>query len=1183
MADEQQEPALRIRVLGPVRAWRGDVELDLGSARRKAVFAALALQAGHAVSKARLVAGVWGDNLPATVEGSLHTYVSGLRRVLEPGRSRWSGGDVLVSAGDGYALHVDPECLDVHRFERLRAEGAYGAALALWRGTALDGVSGPYAHAQRDRLGELRMLTVEQHAKELVARGRIEDALTVVADLTPLAAEHPRRETLHGLLMLALHRTGRSEEALAVYAAINARLGDELGIEPGAALRQVRDQVSDTPVVLTGRKPVGPELVAGRQPEIGALRDHVRAVLAGRGGSVWLEGEPGIGKTTVVSAALTGPPVAGVTVLWGGGDELNQRFPMRTMLECLGVDAQSADPRRASVAASLREDSSPALVTEQLLALVEQLCADGPLALVVDDLQWADPASLLLWRRLAVASRRLPLLLVGVSRPAPAHDELGHVRSAVLAGGADLVRLDPLDEDAVADLAHAWFGAEPGASLLDLAERAAGNPLYLHDVFTAIRRHGLVEIDDGIADVPEGAVEQLPRNLATAVTRRLGFLGEPTRELLRWAALLGPEFDLGDLAAVLGKPVSELLDRVEEALNAAVLREAGERFAFRHALVRQALYEAMPTAVRLSLHRQTAETLDRAGAAPHRVAEQLLAAPIPIDAWVARWLIANGNAVADRDPDAAVRLLERAVIEPGVPRDAREDLTARLARTRFWLGGRPEPEARAVLEMTADPGRAAEMRLILAYLDYNRGDVTGALAALREAVADPAMPDRWRARHQSLQAMIERLGLDDIPLAQATATDALAKARAADDSWAAAHAMQDLWQIESVQRGHEAALTHVDGALDAVRGKPDLGDLQLSLLDNKVFTLQNLDRLDEATATLTIAQDLISRRGLDGGMHIPAAVHWYWLGRWDDAMTELDAVVRDSPEITFYGLRQRGAILLLHGVSALIAALRGDGAQLAAHLRDAEEYPLASVEDREHCDFLLAAAATAAEQHDRPDEALRVFAPTLDQKYARMMLRHQWLPIVVRLALTVGDHETARQALEVCEAEQAMEAVPARATNAADWCRGLIERNGELVLAVANRFGTAGRRVEQALATEDAAVVLAGTGAGERGRATFATCVAQYAELGASWCIRRAESRLLPFGIDRTQAVAEHRLSPVQLRIAELVADGWPTTDIAAQLMLSRSSVESHVARLVDRLKVNSRLGITREAIERNL
>ncbi|TDP97753.1 BTAD domain-containing putative transcriptional regulator [Labedaea rhizosphaerae] len=1181
MADDGHQASLRIRVLGPVRAWRGDTELDLGSARRKAVFAVLALQAGHAVSKARLVAGVWGDDLPATVEGSLHTYVSGLRRVLEPGRSRWSGGEVLVSAGDGYALHVRPECLDVHRFERLRTEGAYGEALALWHGTALDGVSGPYAQAQRDRLGELRMLTVEQHAQELLARGRAEE---VVADLVPLAAEHPRRETLHGLLMLALRQSGRPEEALAVYAAINARLGDELGIEPGAALRQIRDQVSDRmsdiPAVVTARKPAGPDVVAGRHHEISDLRRYVRALAAGRGGTVWLEGEPGIGKTTTVSAALAEAPVP---VLWGAGDELNRRFAMRTMLECLGVDAQAADPRRAAVAASLREDSSPTLITERLLALVEQLCADGPLALVVDDLHWADPASLLLWRRLAVATRRLPLLLVGVSRPAPAHDDFAHVRSAVLAAGADLIRLDPLDEDAVADLAHAWFGAEPGASLLELAERAAGNPLYLHDVFTALRRHGLVEIDDGIAEVPEGAADQLPRNLATAVTRRLGFLGEPAREVLRWAALLGTEFDLADLAAVLGKAVSELLGGVEEALAAAVLCEAGERFAFRHALVRQALYEAMPTAVRLSLHRQAAETLDRAGAAPHRVAEQLLAAPVPVDAWVARWLIANGNAVADRDPDAAVRLLERAVTEPAVPRDAREDLTARLARTRFWLGGRPEPEARAVLEMTADPGRAAEMRLILAYLDYHRGDVTGALAALREAVADPTMPERWRARHQSLQAMIERLGLDDLPLAEATATDALAKARAADDPWAAAHALQDLWQIESVQRAHEAALVHVDGALEAVRGEPDLGDLQLSLLDNKVFTLQNLDRLDEATATLTMAQDLISRRGLDGGMHIPAAVHWYWLGRWDDAMTELDAVVRDSPEITFYGLRQRGAILLLHGVSALIAGLRGDGAQLAAHLRDAEEYPLASVEDREHCDFLLAAAAIAAEQHDRPDEALRVLAPTLNPKYARMMLRHQWLPVVVRLALTVGDRETARQALEVCESERAMEAVPARAANATDWCRGLVDGDGELVLAVAGRFGTAGRRVEQALALEDAAVLLARGGSGERARATFATCVARYSELGASWCVRRAESRLLPFGIDRTQAVAGARLSPVQLRIAELVADGWPTTDIAAQLMLSRSSVETHVARLVDRLKVSSRLGITREAIERNL
>ena len=142
---------LRIELLGPVRAWRGDEELDLGPARCRAVFAMLAMRAGHTVSRPELIAGVWGENPPASVEGNLYTYVSGLRRVLDPARARWSGGDVLVSAGAGYCLRIDPGTVDVTTFDRLRAEsaahaergeyraaaGSLSAALRLWRGEAL--------------------------------------------------------------------------------------------------------------------------------------------------------------------------------------------------------------------------------------------------------------------------------------------------------------------------------------------------------------------------------------------------------------------------------------------------------------------------------------------------------------------------------------------------------------------------------------------------------------------------------------------------------------------------------------------------------------------------------------------------------------------------------------------------------------------------------------------------------------------------------------------------------------------------------------------------------------------------------------------------------------------------------------------------------------------------------------
>src|ERR1043165_5362958 len=119
MAAEPVE-TLRVRVLGTVRAWRGEQQVDLGSGRQCAVFAALAMRANHVVSREDLVASVWGDDPPTGASGSLYTYVSRLRRVLEPDRSRWSGGQTLVSAGSGYSLQLDEGGLDVVEFDRLR-------------------------------------------------------------------------------------------------------------------------------------------------------------------------------------------------------------------------------------------------------------------------------------------------------------------------------------------------------------------------------------------------------------------------------------------------------------------------------------------------------------------------------------------------------------------------------------------------------------------------------------------------------------------------------------------------------------------------------------------------------------------------------------------------------------------------------------------------------------------------------------------------------------------------------------------------------------------------------------------------------------------------------------------------------------------------------------------------------
>jgi DNA-binding SARP family transcriptional activator/tetratricopeptide (TPR) repeat protein/DNA-binding CsgD family transcriptional regulator len=1190
---------LRVQLLGPVRAWRGETELDLGSARRRAVFAVLAMRANQVVSREEIVDAVWGESPPSSVEGSLYTYVSGLRRGLEPDRSRWSTGQVLVSAGSGYSLRLEPGESDASRFGQLRtraqecaargdtpgALAALDAALALWHGDALSGISGPFAELHRARLAELRLTTLERRAETVLGSGGHAE---VVAELSGLASEYPSREALRGLLMLALYRSGRSGEALEVFRETRATLIDELGIEPSPALRILHDQIlADDPALgapaappVSPSHPSRPELFVGRDEEVHALRAYVEKLAAGQGAVVWLEGEPGIGKSSLLAAGLADAVGAGCVVHWGAADEAGTGGPLGLVLDCLEAGPES------ELARTLREDTPPAYAwqvsdpvlaaTDRLLAYVDALCADTPLVLVMEDLHWADDASLLVWQRLVRTSRRWPLLLIGTCRPVPRRTELDQLRTTATGATGELIRLRPLAGAEAAELVERLAGGKPGSTLLALADRAAGNPLYITETVTTLAMDRLVDVEDDVAEVLEDA--EISATLAPAITRRLGFLSEETKEMLRWAALLGVEFDLGDVAVVMRKQASELVSAVEEAMAAGVLGEAGQRFVFTHALVRNALYDERPAALLIGLHRQAAEMLDEAGAPAERVAEQLVAAPIAVDAWTTRWLLSTTTTIAAGSPSIVVELLRRAMASSSVRGELRVTFGARLTRLLFWLGGYPETEARAVVAMTTDADLSSEMRLILAFIDYNRGESERAIEALKETAVDPAVPQLWQVRHRVLRAMLERLLHEDQAAAEADALSALAAATVDGDVLAIAQSLQDLWRFESVNRRHERALVHVDKALDVVRGNLDLVDFQLALLDNKVFTQHNLDRLDDAGRTLIEADDLATRRGLPGGLRLPAATHWFWLGRWDDALVQLDAVVREGPEITLYGLRQRWGILLLHGVSALIAAHRDDSAGLETQLKAAEKYARSTMEQKEYCDFLLAASAIAAEQGGRLDEALEELAPVLDLRYAQMMLRHQWLPTIVRLAIAAGRPEVARKALEVCEVEAAAEAEPARATAAAAWCRGLIEGDPELVLPVVARYRELGRKFEAAMAAEDTAVLLAASGRLDEARRSFLEAVAVYAEVGAMWDVGRAESRLRPFGIRRTSRVPAsggERLSPLELRIAELVAAGWPNPDIATQLTLPRSAVQVHVTRILQKLAVGSRLGVT--------
>jgi len=245
---------LRFSVLGPVRAWRGNEELPLGPPQRRAVLATLLLRHGNTVTTAELVDGMWGDEAPPRAVGALRTHVLALRHLLEPERPRRAPAKNLVSAGDGYALRIPAESLDLtlvsqrltqarewrNAGELTKAHDQFSRALEMWHGEALAGLTGPYLAAQRAQLAELRLDALEARIELGL---ELDQHALLIPELVALSSQHPLRERLRALLMTALVQSGRQAEALDVYADIQHRLADELGIDPGPELADLHRRI----------------------------------------------------------------------------------------------------------------------------------------------------------------------------------------------------------------------------------------------------------------------------------------------------------------------------------------------------------------------------------------------------------------------------------------------------------------------------------------------------------------------------------------------------------------------------------------------------------------------------------------------------------------------------------------------------------------------------------------------------------------------------------------------------------------------------------------------------------------------------------------------------------------------------------------------------------------------------
>jgi DNA-binding CsgD family transcriptional regulator len=939
----------------------------------------------------------------------------------------------------------------------------------------------------------------------------------------------------------------------------------------------------------------------GRGPELAILRAGVEALGRGEGAVVWVEGEPGIGKSSLVAEALAAGSAPGWDIGWGVAGKLTERLPLRVMLDCLQVRPGSPDPRRAHAADLLRSlqkglfADGDASVTgiEVLVGLVDELCAAAPTVIVLDDLQWADDASLIVWHQLAASIDQLGLLLIGISRPTPRRAEVQELRAAAVRRGGAVVTLGPLTEPDVTELVTAMLGSPPGDALRRLTAQAVGNPLYVRELVEAMVREQALDIGPVAAEVSAGR-KQLPASLAAVLTDRLSAVSADTAQMLRTAALLGVRFAVTDLAVVLRRPASDLAASVQEAVAAGILTGSDPDLAFRHLLIQQALYESMPAALRTALHAEAARELAASGADVLSVAQQLSAANKPGEAWVRKWLVESGPALAIRAPQVGAEILRRELDATSSGNEARDGLMASLAWTLLAAGSYQEAarQASQALTVMTDPVRRAETYWVLTRARVSAGRNDDAITTLRQALASAGLPGEWRARMLAHLAMLQRAATGDLDTADATAIQALTAAEQVGDAFAMGHALADLWLTRSIRRDHAAALDYIDRALRVLGDDPAHADLRSFALDVRIFTLQNLDRWPEAELTLRRAREASQRSGNpDRATWVAAAVLRYWLGEWDDALAELGPDDADAPGLTHSFLREHWSSLLLHGVSALIAGRRDERTVAGQHLRQGLALPIRTVPDRENQDFLVAAHALALEQGGQTYQAMLRLAAMLPRRDGENTLIHQWLPDLVRLALAVGDRQMAQVATQACQAEAAAETYPARAAAASLRCHGLLASDpGPLEEAVAH-YRAVGPAVELPAALEDLAVVQAERGLEQDARTALNEAVSMYEGLQAHWDIRRADSRLRIHGIRRgvrgqrgpRAASGWEALTPTEVKIAALVARGDSTSDIARGMFLSRRTVQTYISHILAKLGAKGRVEIVREALRQGV